>query len=87
MFSAAVRAEQACRGSRDIHARRAAARGFAHALSAEVIAFISERNSAYIATATADGPDEARRLLGAHPAFPTSHIHHRREPTQVTFLP
>jgi uncharacterized protein len=55
MFSAAVRAEQACRGSRDIHARRAAAGGFAHALSAEVIAFISERNSAYFATATADG--------------------------------
>jgi uncharacterized protein len=55
MFSAAVRAEQACRGSRDIHARRAAAGRFAHVLSADVIAFISERDSAYFATATADG--------------------------------
>jgi predicted pyridoxine 5'-phosphate oxidase superfamily flavin-nucleotide-binding protein len=55
MFSAAVRAEQACRGSRDMHARRAAAGGFAQTLSADIIAFISERNSAYFATASADG--------------------------------
>jgi uncharacterized protein len=55
MFSAAVRAEQAGRGSREIHARRAAAGRFANALSADVIAFISERDSAYFATAAADG--------------------------------
>jgi predicted pyridoxine 5'-phosphate oxidase superfamily flavin-nucleotide-binding protein len=55
MFSAAVRAEQECRGSRDVYARRAAAGRFAHALTAEVTAFIRERNSAYLATASADG--------------------------------
>jgi uncharacterized protein len=54
MFSAAVRAEQTCRGSRDAYARRAAAGRFAQALTADVIAFISERNSAYLATASAD---------------------------------
>jgi predicted pyridoxine 5'-phosphate oxidase superfamily flavin-nucleotide-binding protein len=55
MFSAATRAEQACRGSREAYARRAEAGRFAHALSAEVIAFIGERDSAYFATASADG--------------------------------
>jgi predicted pyridoxine 5'-phosphate oxidase superfamily flavin-nucleotide-binding protein len=55
MFSAAVRAEQARRGSRESNARRAAAGGFARELSADVIAFITERNSAYLATASSDG--------------------------------
>lgn len=55
MFSAAVRAEQACRGSREPYARRAAAGRFARQLSADVIAFIAERDSAYLATASADG--------------------------------
>jgi predicted pyridoxine 5'-phosphate oxidase superfamily flavin-nucleotide-binding protein len=55
MFSQAVRAEQASRGSREIYARRAAARRFAHELSADAIAFIAERDSAYLATASTDG--------------------------------
>jgi len=55
MFSAAVRAEQARRGSREAYARRAAAGRFARELSADVIAFIAERDSAYLATASADG--------------------------------
>jgi len=55
MFSATVRAEQARRGSRDSIARQAAADRFAHTLSADVIAFITERDSAYFATASADG--------------------------------
>ena len=55
MFSSAVRAEQACRGSREMYARRAAAGRFAQELSADAIAFIGERNSAYFATASADG--------------------------------
>jgi uncharacterized protein len=55
MFSAAVRAEQACRGSRDAYARRAAAGRFAHELSADAMAFIRGRNSAYLATASAEG--------------------------------
>ena len=55
MFSAAVRAEQARRGSRESVARQAAAGRFAHEVSADVIAFIAERDSAYLATASADG--------------------------------
>jgi len=55
MFSEAVRAEQVRRGSRDAYACRASAGRFAHQLSAEVIDFISSRNSAYLATASADG--------------------------------
>jgi predicted pyridoxine 5'-phosphate oxidase superfamily flavin-nucleotide-binding protein len=55
MFSAAVRAEQARRGSRERYARLATAGHFASALSADVSAFIAERDSAYLATAGADG--------------------------------
>ena len=55
MFSAAVRAEQICRGSRDANARRAAAGRFAHVLTADVIAFIRGRDSAYLATTSAEG--------------------------------
>jgi predicted pyridoxine 5'-phosphate oxidase superfamily flavin-nucleotide-binding protein len=55
MFSAAVRTEQARRGSRESNARRAAAGGFAHQLVPDVIAFIAERDSAYLATASTDG--------------------------------
>jgi predicted pyridoxine 5'-phosphate oxidase superfamily flavin-nucleotide-binding protein len=55
MFSAASRAEQACRGSRETYARRAAAGRFARELSADAIAFICERDSAYLATVSADG--------------------------------
>lgn len=55
MFSAAVRAEQARRGSRERYARLAAAGRFAGALSSDAIAFIAERDSAYLATASADG--------------------------------
>ena len=55
MFSAAVRAEQVRRGSRDSNARRAAKGGFARELASDVTAFIAERDSAYLATASADG--------------------------------
>jgi predicted pyridoxine 5'-phosphate oxidase superfamily flavin-nucleotide-binding protein len=55
MFSAAARAEQTCRGSREAYERRAAAGRFARELSAEVIAFIGARDSAYLATASAEG--------------------------------
>lgn len=55
MFSASVRAEQARRGSRKAQERRAAAGRFNEALSPEAIAFIGERNSAYLATASTDG--------------------------------
>jgi uncharacterized protein len=68
MFSRAVRAEQECRGSREIHASRAAAGGFAQVLSADVIAFISERDSAFLATATADGQPYVQHR-GGPPGF------------------
>ena len=55
MFSAAVRAEQTCRGSREANASRAAAGRFANALTPDVTAFIRGRNSAYLATASAEG--------------------------------
>src|SRR4051812_2004229 len=55
MFSAAVRAEQTSRGSRESYARRAAAGRFPRELSADAAAFIATRNSAYFATASADG--------------------------------
>ena len=47
--------EQARRASRKAHPPRAAADGFARTLSAEAIAFIAKRNSAYFGTASADG--------------------------------
>jgi predicted pyridoxine 5'-phosphate oxidase superfamily flavin-nucleotide-binding protein len=68
MFSAAVRAEQAGRGSREINARRAAAGGFAQALSEDVAAFISERDSAFFATATAHGQPYVQHR-GGPPGF------------------
>ena len=68
MFSPAVRAEQACRGSREAYARRAAAGRFAPALSADVIAFIGERDSAYLATASADGQPYVQHR-GGSPGF------------------
>ena len=55
MFSPSVRAQQTCRGSREAYARRAASGGFRQSLSEEAIAFIAQRDSAYIATASADG--------------------------------
>src|SRR5437588_296304 len=68
MFSNAVRAEQACRGSREAYARRAAAGRFAHELSPEVIAFIGERNSAFLATASAGGQPYVQHR-GGPPGF------------------
>jgi len=55
MFSPSVRAEQVRQGSRETYARRAAKGGFVAHLSAEAVAFIRGRNSAYLATASADG--------------------------------
>jgi predicted pyridoxine 5'-phosphate oxidase superfamily flavin-nucleotide-binding protein len=55
MFSPSVRAEQVRQGSREAYARRAAKGGFVAHLPDEAVAFIRERNSAYLATASADG--------------------------------
>ena len=55
MFSPKVRAEQARRGSRAGYANAAARGRFQAEMSDDVIEFIAERNSAYLATASADG--------------------------------
>jgi predicted pyridoxine 5'-phosphate oxidase superfamily flavin-nucleotide-binding protein len=68
MFSASVREQQECLGSRDANSRRAEAGGFPPALSAEAIAFIGERNSAYLATASADGQPYVQHR-GGPPGF------------------
>ena len=68
MFSASVRAEQERRGSRPAQARRAAAGRFQGDLTEEVVAFIRERNSAYLATASADGQPYVQHR-GGPPGF------------------
>jgi predicted pyridoxine 5'-phosphate oxidase superfamily flavin-nucleotide-binding protein len=68
MFSSAVRTAQACRGSREAYARRAAAGRFARELSADVRAFIAQRDSAYLATASADGQPYVQHR-GGPPGF------------------
>jgi predicted pyridoxine 5'-phosphate oxidase superfamily flavin-nucleotide-binding protein len=68
MFSAAVRAKQTCRGSRERYARRAERGHFARELSADAIAFIGERDSAYLATASADGQPYVQHR-GGPPGF------------------
>jgi uncharacterized protein len=68
MFSASVRAEQERQGSRDAYARRATNDGFATDLSDEAIAFIRARNSAYLATASADGQPYVQHR-GGPPGF------------------
>jgi predicted pyridoxine 5'-phosphate oxidase superfamily flavin-nucleotide-binding protein len=68
MFSPAVRTEQACRGSREAYARRAAAGRFARELSADVMAFVAQRDSAYLATASADGQPYVQHR-GGPPGF------------------
>src|SRR5258705_13973422 len=65
MFSPAVRTEQACRGSREVYARRAAAGHFGQKLSANEMALIAARDSAYLATARAD-----RQPYGEHRGGP-----------------
>ncbi len=68
MFSASVRAEQERHGSREAYARRAANGGFATDLSDDAIAFIRARNSAYLATASADGQPYVQHR-GGPPGF------------------
>ena len=54
-FSPAVKAEQARLGSRDAYARLERKGGWDNEVSAELAAFIGERDSAYLGTASADG--------------------------------
>jgi len=68
MFSASVRAEQARHGSRDAYARRAVNGGFVTELSDDAVTFIRERNSAFFATASADGQPYVQHR-GGPPGF------------------
>lgn len=68
MFSASVRAEQERHGSREAYTRRAANGGFATDLSDDAITFIRARNSAYLATASADGQPYVQHR-GGPPGF------------------
>jgi hypothetical protein len=68
MFSPAVRNEQACRGSREVYSRRAAAGHFAQRLSENEMGFIAQRDSAYLATASADGQPYVQHR-GGRPGF------------------
>jgi hypothetical protein len=68
MFSQAVRNEQSCRGSREVYARRAAAGHFAQRLSENEMEFIAQLDSAYLATASADGQPYVQHR-GGPPGF------------------
>jgi len=68
IFSASVRAEQELHGSREAYARRGADGGFATELSDDTIAFIGASNSAYLATASADGQPYVQHR-GGPPGF------------------
>jgi len=68
MFSAAARAEQARRGSRDGYARAAAKGRFRRELADDVIAFIASRNSAYLASASKKGQPYVQHR-GGPPGF------------------
>src|SRR3981189_999896 len=68
MFSAAVRAEQACRGSREMYEHQAAAGRFTQPLSADAVLFIDGRDSAFFATTSADGQPYGQHR-GGPPGF------------------
>lgn len=54
-FTASVKAIQSRKGSRNAYARMEAQGGWATAISAELTGFIARQNSAFLATANADG--------------------------------
>jgi len=68
MFSSSVRAEQLRQGSREAYQRRASNGGFSAELSDDAIAFIGARESAYFATASADGQPYVQHR-GGPPGF------------------
>jgi uncharacterized protein len=59
-FSPAVKAVQADRGSRELYARR----GFQTAITAELVEFLAGVDTAYLATASADGQPYAQHRGG-----------------------
>ena len=63
-FTDAVKAEQARRGSRDIYAKFALRGDFRSAVRPHLAAFLEEVDTAYLATATADGQPYAQHRGG-----------------------
>lgn len=54
-FTPAVKRAQSERGSREVYARAAASRPWPNVIDEELAAFIAQRDSAYLGTASADG--------------------------------
>jgi uncharacterized protein len=67
-FSPSVKAAQAARGSRSAYARRLAQQDWQVDLPPELIAFVEARDSAYLATASADGQPYVQHR-GGPPGF------------------
>jgi predicted pyridoxine 5'-phosphate oxidase superfamily flavin-nucleotide-binding protein len=63
-FTPTVKALQAARGSRDAYAEREARGGFRTAIDADLIAFLSQVDTAYLATANAEGQPYAQHRGG-----------------------
>ena len=67
-FSPAVKAVQARKGSREAYAKMDAKGGWTRTITEDLARFIAERDSFYIATASADGQPYAQHRGGA-PGF------------------
>jgi len=63
-FTPAVKAVQARRGSREIYEKREAAGGFRTGISDELAGFLADVDTAYLATASADGQPYAQHRGG-----------------------
>ena len=63
-FTPAVKAIQAHRGSREAYARREASGGFRTGITADLIAFLAEVDTAFLATANSEGQPYAQHRGG-----------------------
>ncbi len=63
-FTATVKAIQSARGSREAYARQEARGGFRTRIDADLIAFLGEVDTAYLATSNADGQPYAQHRGG-----------------------
>jgi uncharacterized protein len=63
-FSPAVKGIQAGRGSREMYARREAVGGFRTEITPELVGFLSEIDTAFLATASAEGQPYAQHRGG-----------------------
>jgi predicted pyridoxine 5'-phosphate oxidase superfamily flavin-nucleotide-binding protein len=63
-FTPAVKAVQAARGSREAYARREGVGGFRTEITPDLVAFLSQIDTAYLATASAEGQPYAQHRGG-----------------------